>query len=403
MSGNVIDLAARGAVLLVGSTAAREVQFRSIIRSVAELRAEPDPAAAVASAQRFGPQILVLDLATDPSGVLAAMEALKQRAPHLPLVALASRKDPELILKSMRAGAREFVVLEDGAELLTVLMELLSKSAKPERRGSIVTVFPSKGGIGATTLAVNLAGALLEDDKRVALVDLDLHLGDVLVTLDMSSQFSISALAENMKRLDRELLMSLMPRHGSGVYVLSQSEHLDEADRVAAPQLGQMLEFLSSHFDYVVCDGLRGFDETSMAALDASHRIFLTLAQNVPSIKNTQRCLEVFRRIGYPDDKVGLIVNRYGKGEAIDLQSIADNVGLGIGGAVQNDYPTVMGAINRGLLLRDAAPRARVTEDIQRLALTLSGSGRGQKKGGFFRGLFKKGEGDEPKRTTEAG
>jgi pilus assembly protein CpaE len=134
----------------------------------------------------------------------------------------------------------------------------------------------------------------------------------------------------------------------------------------------------------------------ALAALDASQHVLFVLTQDVPAIKNAQRCLDVFRRLGYDESKVGLVVNRHLKSERIDLQSIADNLALPIGAAVANDYSTVSRAINRGVLLREAAPNARVTEDIYNLGRVLSGARPKRARGGFLRSLFGRDDAPEP-------
>jgi pilus assembly protein CpaE len=400
-------------VLLLGASPQRELTIRIALKGVADVRTDRLAAATQGLGNKLGYRIALIDLAGSPEVALQVMEDLAAVNPHIPVVALAEHKDPDLILRAMRAGAREFALTGGEGELARVVGELLRKMSSEAPTGSIISLFPAKGGIGSTTLAVNLAGALLEGDKRVVLVDLNLQLGDVLVFLDCSGGYSIADLLKNMDRLDRDLLMASLAKHRSGVHVLAQTDNLEEADRIQPGQLSQLLHFLARHFDYVVCDGLRSFDESAIAALDASQRILLTVSQNVPALKNAQRCIDVFRQLGYDDGKVNLVVNRSQKSESIDLESVSDNLGLAIRGFVTNDYPTVSGAINRGLLLFEDAPRARVTEDFRRLALAISGSPSRNKKAGFLQSLFRKGGAGaeapgkeesvrEPERKTQA-
>ncbi|HEX8952729.1 MAG TPA: AAA family ATPase, partial [Polyangia bacterium] len=285
-------------------------------------------------------------------------------------------------------------------ELARVVTELARKLSADVESGRVVSLFSAKGGLGATTLAANLAGALAEEGKRVVLVDLDLQLGDVLVFLDAASRYTIADVLHNLKRLDRDLLHSSLARHASGVYLLAQSDHLEDADKVTAAQIPTLLKFLARHFDYVVCDGLRGFDELALATLDASDKVLLVVTQDVPSIKNGQRCLDVMRRLGYGDDKLHLMVNRHQKSE-IDLQSIADNLGVPVMASVANDYQTAVKAINRGLLLRDVAPRAKVVEDITRTARIFSGATAVRERKGFLRGLFNRADDKRPAATAD--
>lgn len=384
-------------VLLIGASAEREKAIRSVLRDVTIVRGERSLSAAMASGAS---RIALVDLVGDVAGGLASIEELQRSAPAIPVIALAATKEPELILQAMRAGAREFIVPGEGGELQRVVDELSRKLSAEATTGQIISLFAAKGGLGATTLAVNLAGMLADGGKRVVLVDLDLQLGDVLVFLDAASRYTIADVLHNLKRLDRELLVSSLTRHPSGAYVLAQSDHLEDADKVTAPQLTTLLGFLARHFDYVVCDGLRGFGEISLTALDASHRVVVVATQDVPAVKNAQRCLDVMRRLGYGDDKLQLVVNRHQKSE-IDLQSIADTLGIAVHAAIANDFPTVSKAINRGMLLRDVAPRARVVDDLLRMARFFSGQAApSPHKRSFLRGLFARGADAAPAART---
>ncbi len=383
----------RPTIILIGCPAQREGVVKAALRDVAELRPEPNPLAAVPTARRLGAHIALVDLASDVEQGLRAMQDLRSADGEAQVVALALEKDPDLILQAMRSGACEFVVLDRPGELARVVGDLVRRLAPDEPAGQIVSLFPAKGGMGGTAMATNLAAMLLggegEGARRVVIVDLDLQLGDVLVFLDMQSRYTIADVLHHMKRLDRELLFSSVARHGSGVDVLAQSDHLEEADKVQPAKIGALLKFLARNYDYVVVDGLRGFDEMALAALDASNKVLLVLTQDVPSIKNAQRCLDVFRRLSYEPDKVSVVLNRYQKSEKIDLGAIEDNLGVAVSCVVANDYPSVIKAINRGILLADAAPRAKVTEDLRKLAAHVAGERPGRRDGGgFLAGLF---------------
>jgi pilus assembly protein CpaE len=388
-------------VLLLGATPDREQTVRAALRDVATVRA--DRSLGVARSVAAGFRIALVDLVGDAAAGLGAIEELLRNHAGLPVIALAAVKDPDLILQAMRSGAREFVVPTEPGELARVVSDAARKLSGEGESGRILTLFSAKGGLGATTLATNLAGALGDDGKRVVLVDLDLQLGDVLVFLDAASRYTLADVLHNLKRLDRDLLHSSLMRHASGVFLLAQSDHLEDADKVTPAQIPTLLKFLARHFDYVVCDGLRSFDELALAVLDVSDKVLLVVTQDVPSVKNAQRCLDVMRRLGYGDDKLKLVVNRHQKSE-IDVQSIADNLGVPVQAAVANDYQTVVKAINRGRLVRDVSPRARVVEDLARMARLIGGAPatRERRNGGFLRGLFARGAAEKRAQVEES-
>jgi pilus assembly protein CpaE len=140
-----------------------------------------------------------------------------------------------------------------------------------------------------------------------------------------------------------------------------------------------MLGFLRHHFDRVVVDGVNGFDEISLAALDSSDGILLLLTQEVPAVRTTDRCLEIFRRLGYVDSRVHLVINRYQKSSAITKDVVAQSTGVPVAATVANDFAAMSRAINSGGLLRDVAPRSRAARDITRLTTLVRGDAGAQR------------------------
>jgi pilus assembly protein CpaE len=282
------------------------------------------------------------------------------------VLVLGPAKDADLILRAMRHGAKEFVVADDDEAVAHALRE----QARPLRGtggGAVYALFPAKGGVGATTLATNLAGALQRAGERTCLVDLNLNMGDVLAFLDLAGGFSISDVVANMRRLDRELLESSVMRHpASGIHVLAQTHRIEESDRVSPAALSTVLSLLRQHYGAVVLDGLRSFDEVSLAAVDASDQILLVVTQEVPAVRDARRCTDLFRRLG-AESKLKLVVNRFRNGHEINPEVVAETVGLPVAATVANDYPAVIRAVNRGQMLLDDAPRAPVTKDVEKL------------------------------------
>lgn len=375
----------RPTILLVEASQERHTLVTWLVGDLVHVSADP----AVLTTRAGQSKIVLVDLADNLERALQTIEDLRASVPKAQIVALADRKDPDLILRAMRAGAREFAVPDEGTEFTSILTTLLRRAAAEVPAGRIISVFPAKGGVGATTLATNLAAALAGIDKRVLLVDLDRHLGDVLVFLDLAPRYSIADVVENLHRLDRDLLASSLGRHSSGIFVLPMPDSLEDGKTVTAAQVPQWLPFLAQHFDFVLCDGLRGYDELSIAILDASSRIELLFTQDVVALKNTKRCLDVFHRLNYSRSKVDLVVNRFHKKSPIDLASMSDSLGLDVHTTLANDHPSAVAALNRGVPLREAAPRSKLTQDIAELAAQIAGTPP-EKRTGPFSSLFRR-------------
>jgi pilus assembly protein CpaE len=377
-------------VLLVGASDALEADLKMALRDVCTLTPCNVPAELIADEYRRlnpGAAIVVVSAQTPQRfgliyNVVAASGVV---------IVVSPTKDPELILRSMRAGAREFVLESDHEELKLAVRSQAQVTEQVDGNGAVITIFGAKGGVGCTTIGCNLAGALQAAGARVCIIDLDFHLGDVLSFMDVAGNYSITDLLQNMSRLDRELLENSMMRHPSGVNVLAQSGKMEEAEQIKGTDIGNLLNFLRKHYNYVLLDGVKGFDEISLAALDGSQHVLMVLTQDVPAVRNGQRCLELFGRLGYDQTKVKLILNRYQKSSKITLEVVADTLKVPVSHAIANDFVSVIDAINRGLLLRDAAPRARLTQDIQGLTALVAGSRRDQApRKSFLGGLFGK-------------
>lgn len=376
-------------VLVLGASEALEADLKAALRDVCNLMPLNVPAELIAEEyRRLAPgAALVAVSAQTPQrfGVIYNIVAAGGV-----VIVISPTKDPELILRAMRAGAREFVLESDHEELKLAVRSQAQTPEQVEGNGAIISVFGAKGGVGSTTIATNLAGALQGAGSRVCLVDLDLHLGDVLSFMDVPGNYSITDVLANMARLDKDLLASSMTKHASGVNVIAQSGKMEEAEHIKGADITNLLAFLRKFYDKVIIDGVRGFDEISLAALDSSQHLLMVLTQDVPAVRNGQRCLELFNRLGYDQTKVKLILNRYQKSSKITLEVIADTLKVPVAHAISNDFVSVIDAINRGLLLKDAAPRSKLTQDILGLIPLVAGERReaASQRRGFLGGLF---------------
>lgn len=377
-------------VLLLGASDELEVDLRKALKDVANLVASDVPAELISEEfRRIQPG----------AAIVAVTPQTPQRFGHIynitasggVVIVVSPSKDPELILRAMRAGAREFVLESDHEELRHAVRSQAQTSEQVEGLGSVISLFGAKGGVGSTAIATNLAGALQRKGMRVCVVDLDLHLGDVLSFMDVSGNYSITDVLANMARLDRDLLDSSMTKHASGVTVLAQSGKMEEAEQVKGTDVSNLLQFLRRNFDKIIIDGVRDFHEISLAAMDASQYLLMILTQDVPAVRNGLRCLELFNRLGYDGGKIKLILNRYQKSSKITPEVIAETLKTPVSHTISNDFVSVIDSINRGLLLADAAPRAKLTQDINDLVQLVAGERKERvRRASFLGGLFGK-------------
>jgi len=353
-------------VLLLGMDDAEQADLRLALKDVANVVRSKTPAELIADEYRsINPGAAIVSVKSDTPQRFGLIHNIAAAGGIV--IVVSESKDPELILRSMRAGAREFVLESDHEELRLAVRTHAKVTFGTGDLGQVVTVFGAKGGVGATAIATNLAGAMQRRSLRVCLVDLDLYLGDVLAFLDIPGSYSITDVLANMSRLDRELLATSVTKHRSGVSVLAQSSKVEEAEQIKGPDVTALLEFLRRNYDFVIVDGVRGFDELSLAALDGSQHVFMTLTQDVPAVRNGQRCLELFGRLQYDQGRIKLLLNRYTKASKITVDVVGETLGQALTHTISNDFLLLIDAINRGVLLTEVAPRARITQDIEGL------------------------------------
>jgi pilus assembly protein CpaE len=345
---------------------AQQADLRLALKDVANVVRSKTPAEQIAEEYRsVNPGAAIVSVRSDTPQRFGLIHNIAQAGGIV--IVVSESKDPELILRSMRAGAREFVLESDHEELRLAVRTHAKVTFGTGELGQVVTIFGAKGGVGATAIATNLAGAMQRRSLRVCLVDLDLYLGDVLAFLDIVGNYSITDVLANMSRLDRDLLATSVTKHRSGVSVLAQSGKVEEAEQIKGPDVTALLEFLRRNYDFVIVDGVRGFDELSLAALDGSQHVFMTLTQDVPAVRNGQRCLELFGRLQYDQGRIKLLLNRYAKASKITVEVVGETLGQPLTHTISNDFLLLIDAINRGVLLTEVAPRARITQDIEGL------------------------------------
>jgi MinD-like ATPase involved in chromosome partitioning or flagellar assembly len=247
------------------------------------------------------------------------------------------------------------------------------QAAPADRAGEVVVFFGCRGGAGSTTLATNLAGSLARSGRQVCIIDLDLQLGDVAVVLDIDDQnaATLAAVAREVEVLEEAVLKRRLARHESGLFVLAQGFQLEEVDGALPQRIPALLDLLRRYFDVIVVDGVRDFADVSLAALDAADQVILVTTQEVAAVRRATRAIEISRRLGYREQKLQVVVNRYQR-SGVPIEEVERALGQGVAARVANDYKTAVRAQNQGALLSDVAARKRVSRDVGALARSIT-------------------------------
>ncbi len=324
---------------------------------------------------RLKPDAAIIALGPNAETAVRFIEKLNAECPRTALISAAQDASPDLILKSLRAGAREFLRIPISAEelrtVLTRVSELATKQQvePPKKKGRMVAVFSSKGGCGTSFIATNLAAATA---SKTVLVDLNLQAGDLPLFLGLEAKYSIADMVEKRQRLDEALINSLVTPHTTNLSLLAAPREADHADEIEPQHIYEVLQKLREHYDYVVLDPQHTFDSITLAALDQSDEIVLVVTLDIPAIRSTQRALEIFDRLGYPRKKVKIIVNRWSKQIDLDLRQVEKFLGEPVVGFVPSDYQTAVGSINLGTPLVQAEPTSKIALEIRRIAQQMS-------------------------------
>ena len=290
-------------------------------------------------------------------------------------VICASRdSSPDLILRSMRAGARDFIRLPINDEELTTVIERTNQFAlehashEPAKRGRAIAVFSSKGGCGVSLIATNLA--MLQTSPTV-LLDLNLQSGDLELMLGVRPKFSLADIVENRERLDDALLASYLTPRSKNVSLLAAPIKAESAEDIEPRHIYEVMELLRQRFDTLIIDTPHTFDATTVSALDHADQILLVLTLEIHAIRSTRRALELFDRLGYPRKKIRVVVNRWSKNIELDQKQIEDFLGERVVGFVQSDYRAAVNSINLGQPLIESAPTSKVTADLRNISTKL--------------------------------
>jgi len=323
------------------------------------------------------PSVVVLEIGDDIEMGIKRINSILDHFPQTAVFATSKDKSSDTILKVMKAGADEYIlrpIVE--ADIVSAFQKhgrlWLTKPPQEKEVGSVYMVFSPKGGVGSTTIAINLATQIHDiTKKKTLLMDLDLTAGDVSTFLNLKPSYSISDVTANISKLDKSFLMGVLTRHESGIYVLAEPQKIAEAASISGSDIKRVLELLQTMFDYIVIDTESVLDERAMSAIEISDTILLVFVMSLPGIKNIQRYLRYFEDLGLKRDRVKLIVNRYLKKGDIRLEDAEKALNYPISFAISNDYNSTMECLNKGLPLSMCNPRSKVNIEIRALAESL--------------------------------
>ena len=304
-----------------------------------------------------------------------------------------TRSDPSILVQAIRVGAKNFfpqpLAEPEVKEALKGFKERVKQIEEPEAKGGqIIDLIGSKGGVGVTTIAVNLAANLLELEgiRSVALVDMNLLTGEIPIFLDVDPPYHWGEIVKNISRLDSTYLMSILTSHSSGIYVLPSPSHLDGNFLADPGVIEHLLALMKDVFDFIIIDGGQPLDDIALHILELSDEVLLVGVMTLPCLANMNKILRTFSELGYlSKEKVKIVMNRYLKKSEISLKEAQRSIDKAIFWQIPNDFITTNSAINQGKLLTQLSPKSSVNVSLKNMAMALSHRGEKKSKGGLLK------------------
>lgn len=326
-------------------------------------------------ASQSSPDVGVVNLDADEEKAISLLEKMRRELPACSLLAVSSSADGQLILKAMRAGAREFLTLpatldEIMAALSRISDQKFGGDSGASRSTQIIAVAGASGGVGCTSLAVNLGCVLASrPENTVALVDLDLAIGDADVFLDTIPDYSLIDVTQDISRLDFQMLKKSLTKHSSGLYLLPRPERVHDASMITPDSLRRVFGLLKATFTHIVIDVSKGYTEIDLAALEFANDVLMVVQLDLPCLRNLVRLQAAFDENENIREKLKIVVNRVGlESGQIKLKKAKETIGRDVYFQVPNDYRTMIEVRNNGVPLLEQAPKAPITLAMQGLA-----------------------------------
>jgi pilus assembly protein CpaE len=347
------------------------------------------------------PDVVLMDINMPDMDGIATTEMLAREVPTASVIMMSVQGESDYLRRSMLAGAREFLVKPFSSDELTAsIRQVFTREREKMTRmavaaaeaggprtatsqtpsgepGQVVAVFSPKGGVGRTTVAVNLAvAAATELGKKVVLVDGSFQFGDVGVLLNLNPKNkSIADLVPELEQAGHEVesIDTFVINHSSGIRVLLAPPSPEMAELITPAGIKRVIEALRQTHELVVVDCTAFFNDTTLAILDSADTILTMLSLEITSIKNMRLFLEVADQLGYDGGKVRLILNRADSALGIRVTDVEHSIGRKVDETIVSDGRSVVYALNRGVPFFLSNREAQVSQDILRLARAVVG------------------------------
>lgn len=369
-------------VLVVADSESKRYELKTILTTeeIAIVAFSKTGAAVLDKTVSLLPEVVVM-VGENTGGDFAEIaERIYMSIPSCTVLLLYENPDMDIVEKAMQAGIRKVLswpcdqkTLIDNIKLLCSVEKMRSSNNKQTRvnwQSKVITVFGTKGGIGKTTVAINLAVALARSGKKVALIDLDLQFGDVGVFLDLEPKDSIAELVQERSTFDIDSIKSYMVLHSSGVSALCAPKSPEFADVVTGDHVEKIINTMRPYFDYVIIDTAPSYNDCSIVAIENSNFVLFVISLDISTLRNARISADVFETLKQKD-KMRVVVNRDHE-SGITLKDAEKVLGTKMFMRIQSDWKTAINALNKGVPVVIDAPKSQIGQQFLQLAVQVN-------------------------------
>lgn len=357
---------------------------------------------ALFAANKLHPDVILMDVNMPIKDGIKATEELSVTMPDVAVIIVSVQGEQEYLRKAMSAGARDFITKPfSGDDLINTIIKIydleqkrkekVKPSVKEEVKGKVITLFSTKGGVGKTTLATNIAVLLAKEKNKVALLDLDLQFGNIGVFLNVPIKNSIVDLVKETSEFDCKLVEEYMTTHYSGVKLLLAPTKPEYAEFITSAHIEKIIKSLMENYHYIIIDTPSVLNEITLTVLDLSDKVLYVSALDLPTIKNTKDGLQIMESLNYSKEKLSVVVNRFNEQFGIRGKDFENTVNYPIWSSVPEDEQTVITSINKGFPYVLTRSETKVAKSIMELVekLNTKQTKKSEEDKGLFKGLFK--------------
>ena len=317
--------------------------------------------------------LIIFDInSKDSDKILEMVQILKNKHSNLNFVAISYDINSALVVKTLNEGVREFLLKPIIPNILEASIKKIEdlKNNIAQNSSKVICVFSNKGGVGKTSVAVNVAYEIskLEEDK-VCLLDLSFNTEDVSTFLNITPKYKADYILNHIESSDTKMLLSLMNNYkDSNLYILSLQENMQFNIKFTPRLVVKVINSLKNIFSKIIVDTSSSINETSTSIINNSDLVLLIGMMNLSSVKSCQKCFELFDNMGYNSDKIKLIMNRFIQTPDFTIQDAEKTIGKEVFGKIPNNYLTLVDAINSGVAVGESNPQSNIAKAYKAIA-----------------------------------